>query len=229
MSNKFRKFMMNAAKAAKKNKEAEILKKAHVEPDKETVSKQKPETPLSESQTSNPTFSLHENLSDAGVPVDLSKKMHHVVENHAAQGVKKMLGSAIKKAIDHKKKGNITQESLVKIISEAVTENEKGTSKEELTALISEILKSELNKGELLKAHHQKTHPDEPLEDLHEGGMPNVSMPVPSKIKEDLEGLAQKDMVKREDLTKTNLTYPLIYNKGRIHVYENIRYNPFLL
>jgi len=225
--NNFKHFLRNAAKAAKEQRDAEILKKAHIEPKAlpeprisgapEPRSPRAPEPPISE---------IHKTLSEEGVPPELSQKMHHVITKHHDPGAKELLGAAVKKAINHKRKGNISQDALTRIVEEAVLEHKKGVSKEELHDLISEVLKSELNKVELSKEHYHRAHPEVPLPERDPGTAPDVSMPVPEKIEKDLLKAKGKGIDISEDLTKTNVTYPLIYSGGKVHVYANIRYDP---
>ncbi|MFH1450971.1 MAG: type II/IV secretion system ATPase subunit, partial [archaeon] len=102
--------------------------------------------------------------------------------------------------------------------------------REELRDLIVEVLNSELDKGDSLKKRYQQEHPEEPLPEI--GGesnvRPDVSMPVPPVIEAEIENAKIKGIDIGEDLTKTNISYPLIYSSGKVHVYANIRYDPVI-
>ena len=224
MNRNFKRFLKHAASAVKEHHDNEILKKAHVAP--VSHSKPKPEEKPKAVAPKKP-INIHEDLKKEGVPAELSHKMHKVVEDHPDSDAKEVLGGAIQQAIEHKKKGNIMPEGLTKIVEEAVAEQEKGVSKEELSDLISEIMKSELAKVESMKTHYKESHPEAPIEDSRlAGGIPDVAMPVPSTIKQDIIQAESKGLAVDIDLTKTNITYPLIYSGGKVHVYANIRYDP---
>ena len=104
--NNFKRFLRNAAKAAKEQRDSEILKKAHIELKKAPSSPRSPRAPDTQSpgapepQTPEPPITeLHKTLSEEGVPPELSQKMHHVITKHSDPGAKELLGGAVKKAI----------------------------------------------------------------------------------------------------------------------------------
>jgi len=214
----FKKFLRKAAKEFKGGEGAggkapptppRTLKKiasAHATRKREEVRKEKLET-------------LPKELKKAGVPADVSEELQRVVKSHPEPHAKD-LATEVHKAISHTKNRQITEEGLTKIAKEAVDEGKKGVSKEETRDLIREILKSELSKGESLRAYEQKR-----AAVRGEKGGEELSILLPSV--ED-GGMIQRTAAPPHavDLTNVNITYPIIYRKGKVHVYANIRYDP---
>lgn len=170
---------------------------------------------------------MHEHLKRAGVPKELSHKAHAMV--HSKEEVKHEVGTAIKEAVEEKERGKISGEGLTKIVQEAVLEGEKeGISKDELKDLIREILKSELQKGESLKAYQMEKLAQMP-EEVAKKAKKDFAIPLPS--------VKEAEQIRREyagpsvitgtaELSQINITYPLIVQKGKVRVYANIRYDP---
>jgi|TARA_Y100000034_G_scaffold94516_1_gene114531 flagellar protein FlaI len=225
--NKFQRFLRNAAKAAKTHQDSEFLKRADkaVEMGHRGTGAPK-ESSKSPSPIAPQPIPIHPTLEKEGVPSELSRKMHNVVAKSKEPKAQHLLGKIITDAINNKRNGNITSEGLTKIIEEAISEHEKGVSFEELHDIISEVLKSELNKVEFSKERYHEEHPEAPIPEKLTGGAPDVSMPIPTELGEKLGKLKLKKIEVGENLTKTNMTYPLIYSKGKVHVYANIRYDP---
>ncbi|MFH1424956.1 MAG: type II/IV secretion system ATPase subunit [archaeon] len=175
---------------------------------------------------------LHKELRGEGVPTGLSQKMHEIVNKEPAidsssePDLREEVGSAIKEAVEHKKNGKISEEGLTKIVQEAVSEHEKGFTKDDVRAIIQEVLKSELQKGAILSRYAPQVNAT-PVAIEVKDETQNLSMPLPS--------INDGGMIKRrhadasgfagEDFTKVNITYPLVYREGKVHVYANIKYD----
>ena len=171
---------------------------------------------------------IHEHLETAGVPKPTSKAAHELVNKPKAEpGHKEEVGKEIKKAVEARKKGEISEEGLTKVVEAAVKEGEKeGVSKAELRDLIREVLKSELEKGAYMARYKEL----EELPELAPAEAPeDYSLTLPS-----LEGAEEMRLratgkafgFGNEELNKVNITYPLLVRKGKVRVYANIRYDP---
>ena len=176
---------------------------------------------------------LPEHLEEHGVPRELGEQLHEHIVAHPEAGAAEEVHREIGAAIEKKNEGAISEESLKKIVSEAVTESKKGASKEDLSALVREIMRSEIQKYELAKAYvpPQAQVPQPQLAErqqlVGQRKTEGIDMPLPS--------MAEGGMVRRKpiageewrsiDLSKINETYPIYFSAGKIHVYANIRYD----
>ncbi len=174
----------------------------------------------SQTGTAPSAESLSEELVEHGVPKNLADSVQNAIQKHPDNRAYAEIGKALREVLQRKGEGKIQTESLVKICREIVQESKKGASKEELRDLIREILRSENQKAEKLRRFraskkplttHQKKE-DMPVPPKEEGGM----------VKK------EKDEPEKEtvfDSSKVNITYPLYFKKGKIHVYANIRFD----
>lgn len=170
---------------------------------------------------------LSEKLQEKGVPKKLADKVQKAIQDHPDSRAYREVGRAIHEVLEHKGAKKISEDSLVKISKEIVSETEKGASKEELRDLVREILASEKQKAEKLKRYQLKSRSKKarkkeekpPLPQKKEGGM----IQRKGKQKEKQQG-KEKEWASI-DMTKVNVTYPIYFKGGKIHVYANIRYD----
>lgn len=196
------------------NKLSEILKKAALEYQKEK---------------SEEISKIHEHLEKEGVPLHLGKRLREIIHTHHDKDAKTVLGSAIKEAIDKKREGKISENGLRTIVEETINEHEKGIPKDELKDLIKEILESELKKGELLSMYQQKQSFEQAQSVEGIKGSGALPMPMPSieeggAMRRKYTGTGKEWAEQKSE--PINITYPLLFKDGKVHVYANIRYDP---
>lgn len=240
--NALKQFMKKAAKAYEKDKKVEEkVADAHVK--KTPASKAKtPSSSMKRIQRAGKTVQtkrkhteemarLGKMLEEHGVPKKLSKRMHEIVKKPEEPEKNEEIKGAIKEAIEHKKNGKIGEESLTKIVQEAIREHEKGVSKEEIRDIIKEVLRSELQKGALMGAYYPPRPKEVVEEEIGDKKAPKKELDMPLPSKGDGERFKRKRTSKTTDwdgieMDTVNITYPLIFRGGKVHVYANIRYDP---
>jgi len=168
------------------------------------------------------TENIHEHLVKEGVPEHIGKKVHAIVHEPTGK-VEGEVGAALKEALEKKRAGKITRDGLTKIVEEAVLEKEKGVPKEELHNIVKEVLKSELRKGEFLAAYEAEQNAKEGKVAPLKGRDIRIALPSTESAAAKKRAEAPVSDV---NLSNINITYPLIYKDGKVHVYANIRYDP---
>ena len=164
-------------------------------------------------------------LQEQGISKELAEKVQKSISKHPPKA-RKSIEDQLDKAIQHKKAGNISLESLTKIVEEAISEAEKGASKEEIRDLIEEIVKSELEKEEKRRAYYLQTSSAGIAQERRAIGQFRIPLPSIERSGTLKTPRAFGAEWKTEDLTKVNITYPLYFKGGKVHVYANIRYDP---
>ncbi len=154
----------------------------------------------------------HSRPTPLQMPPDVSQK-------RAAPNMLEML----QPAIDARNKEAISEESFDRISSELSKESSSGASESELKSLVSELLKLALEK----EAKTERV--SLPVKELQTGSRAtsDFSLSLPSSPGvQNKPGVKKQKPEKRESLLGINMTYPLIYRGGKVHVYANIRYDP---
>ncbi len=204
------------------NKFGKFLKKAAIAYKQRETTKQEPQV-----------FKKGQHVEYDGIPSEIGQKLHAAMSNHPEAGFEKEVTPIINEAIQKKREGKLSTESLEKIIGEIILEGEKGISTEELADLIREILHSELQKHEILSTYippkQQGLSPLPDVEHQQKTAMQkDIAIPLPSVGDGGI--IRRKPAMGSEwrtlDLTKVNITYPIYFAQGKIHVYANIRFDP---
>jgi len=178
---------------------------------------------------------IHRYLVHEGVSPELGKKLHETISKQTEVGAGEKVISVIKAAIEQKRQGKLSAEGLEKIVNEAIVESEKGVPKDELADLIREILRSELQKHEIVSSYV-------PPKQAQISLLPEVEKPEQGRkgkeIAIPLPSVHEGGLVRRKpgvgaewrtiDLTQVNITFPLYFAEGKIHFYANIRFDPKL-
>ena len=126
-------------------------------------------------------------------------------------------------AIDARNKQAISEESFDRISSELSKENGEGVSESELKSLVSELLKLALEKQ--VKKESVAVPAEEPKTTRRVQSDFSLSLPSTSGGRR-RPSTQKHEPERRESLLGVNITYPLIYKGGKVHVYANIRYDP---
>ena len=180
---------------------------------------------------------LPEHLEEHGVSRAAGEELHGHLESHPEQGTIEEVHREVRTALERKKEGAISEEGLKKIVAEAITESKKGSAKEDIVAVVQEILKSEMQKQDLARAYAAGQQTQKPVsESLSDQKQQLVGARHITEIEMPLPSMGEGGIVRRKpimgeewrsiDLTQTNETYPIHFSGGKIHVYANIRYDP---